>query len=110
MYAGLQAIETKTYTSDYHFHLDLVVLFNQLNDGHTLYYSPSGYRRFFKIRPFYLTSSIDIESGDQEIIVSFGTLPNYQNLTGVDLTPYIGLTVSKINGVDALEYVKVFYS
>lgn len=43
--AGLDVIQSKTYTSDWAFQLDMASLFNQLNDAHTLYYTPSGYQK-----------------------------------------------------------------
>jgi hypothetical protein len=43
--SGVDAIAVANYTGDWAFQSDLVQLFNQLNDGHTLYYSPAGYQK-----------------------------------------------------------------
>jgi hypothetical protein len=92
------------YQNDYDFHMSIVNSFKKLNDYHTQYNAPSGYANFVLLLPFIfeffpLTQEVKIKTGLQlySSIVGNNSNMNYNNRT-----------VTMIDGINVLEYMKQF--
>lgn len=99
----------------YPFHASLMRVFNRLNDAHTYYQSPFNMFRVYVPVNFgsrmssdgtrqivYLRSTGDSRTALGELAIAHATLFEY-----LPVSPeYDGKTVSKINNVDALEFLK----
>ncbi|CAF2618175.1 unnamed protein product [Rotaria sp. Silwood2] len=92
------------YTNDYDFHMSIVNTFKKLNDFHTQYNAPKGYAEFQLLLPFILeflplTKQIKIKTG---IKLYSSMIGNNANMN------YNDKIITKIDGVNALEYMKQF--
>lgn len=107
---SLGAIKSKVlalgYTSDYAFHMDLMNLFNSLNDAHTVYMAPAGYMCGLA-RPFRPLLSNDangrhwtFEAG----LLSFATDTVWQSVWGVTPSQSFNKNLTAINGMSPNDY------
>lgn len=88
------------YKNDYDFHINIVNCFKKLKDYHTKYFAPNGYAQFHLLLPFIfefipLTKQIKIKS---QINLYFSIIK--QN--------YTNQIITKIDGINALDYLKQF--
>ena len=109
-----RAMAATEYSSDYSFHRAVQRVYNRLFDAHTFYALPLPYQQLTTLRPFTfacaLVNASQIVYAIQEttILESF-TYTDLRKLAGVDgpadLTSYIGVPVSLINGQPAVDYL-----
>ncbi|UJR21200.1 hypothetical protein I4U23_024297 [Adineta vaga] len=92
------------YKTDYDCHLSIVICFKKLKDYHTKYFAPHGYAQFHLLLPFifeYLPSTKQIKIQR--------TISLYSSLLGHNLPMnYTDRIVTKIDGINAFEYLKQF--
>jgi hypothetical protein len=103
--AELARLASASYSSAYDFEEDLANVILALKDAHTLY-TKSNCFQYFALQPFTLRSRMNA-AGQQEIYVS--DLYSYSKgaWTDLNLAQYVGATIVKINGNDA---VKTLYA
>ncbi|CAF3976347.1 unnamed protein product, partial [Adineta steineri] len=92
------------YKNDYDFHMSIVTCFKKLKDFHTKYFAPNGYSKFELLLPFILeflpsTKEIKIKLG---IHLYSSIIENKLNMN------YTDKIITKIDGIDALEYMNYF--
>lgn len=97
------------YVSDYEFQTDLLNLMGPLNDAHTLYMAPAGYRCFMT-RAFNLEASVDSTKTKMVYTLREGPLGAltsliWQMIFGVDVSSYMNQVVVGINGVSPTDHV-----
>ena len=91
------------WTNDYEFHMKIVETWRKLNDFHTRYHAPKAYARFYLLLPFifeYFSSENVIRVRHQVKL--------YSSLTGQDLRDYTNVILTKIDGINAMDYLKNF--
>jgi hypothetical protein len=92
------------YKNDYDFHINLVSCFKKLKDFHTKYFAPNGYAQFYLLLPFIL----EFIPLTKQIKVKFG-IHLYSSIIKNNLNMiYTNQILTKIDGVNALEYLKQF--
>ena len=97
-------LQMNVYKNDYDFHMAIVACFKRLNDFHTRYNAPNGYARFELLLPFILKFSVLTK----QIRIKTG-IKLYSSINGDNSNMnYDDRTVTKIDGVNALEYMKQF--
>jgi len=107
--AHLQSIKTKNFSNDWNFQLQLRSKFLQLHDAHTNYYPPANYGAFSWYQPFGLISVL--ENNQQNIYISpyyRQSVYDYYKNRNIDLKQFHGARITKIDSMDALEYLKLF--
>jgi hypothetical protein len=102
-------VNNKAYSNDYEFQVDLMNMFNPLNDAHTLYRGPSGYQCFL-LRPFNIEAGLDSTKTKQVYTLREGplgatTAQIWQQVFGVDIRPYINQIVTGINDMSPTDHV-----
>jgi hypothetical protein len=105
-----QMVFLRTNRPSYHFHTNLVRLFNSLRDAHTTYTSP--YSMFTLFFPFGLDSHIN-ESGDQVLTVRFSDSDSLQTISHLYQMVYNeslpihlhGGVIQAINGMDPISFL-----
>jgi hypothetical protein len=101
----LDAIASRTYTYDIDFQNDVVQLYSQLCDAHSLYFRPKNYAALTFWQPFSLVS---IGGGTELFVAPYfpaGLEEAYLTLTGMNITKFAGARVVLIEGVDATKYI-----
>ncbi|CAF0924494.1 unnamed protein product [Adineta ricciae] len=92
------------YQSDYDFHIAIVNSFKKLNDYHTQYTAPLGYANFILLLPFIF----EFLPATQQIKIKQG-VKLYSSLVGNDFNMnYTNEIITKIDGVNAFDYIKEF--
>ncbi|CAF3484301.1 unnamed protein product, partial [Rotaria sp. Silwood2] len=100
----MNQLNKNMYTNDYDFHMSIVSSFKKLNYFHTQYNAPNGYALFQLLLPFILeylplTKQIKIKTGIKLYCSIFENIINMN---------YNDKIVTKIDGIDSLEYMKLF--
>jgi hypothetical protein len=108
--AGLNTIASNfpNYTSDYHFHEDIIRLFTSLYDGHTVYFAPLPYYNCILIAPFSLYA---INNGGQlQVFLEPGVVNSslFLSLTGFNSTPYFDQELVQVNNQSVLSWLQEF--
>ncbi|CAF1538102.1 unnamed protein product, partial [Didymodactylos carnosus] len=92
------------YKNDYEFHMNIVNCFKKLKDFHTKYFAPNGYAKFELLLPFIL----EFQPLTKQIKVKLG-INLYSSIIGNNLNlNYTDRIITKIDGMNALEYMKQF--
>eukprot|EP01028_Stygiella_incarcerata_P004567 TRINITY_DN2007_c0_g1_i5.p1 TRINITY_DN2007_c0_g1~~TRINITY_DN2007_c0_g1_i5.p1 ORF type:complete len:1366 (+),score=295.80 TRINITY_DN2007_c0_g1_i5:79-4176(+) len=107
--AEIDRMETAPYLCDFDFHADVNEVFNRLGDAHTCYQAPLGYSSFIKLFPFGVVGVSNPDGSFRGLKVNSlvqSQHDDYASATGVELDDYIGETIVRIQGRDALEYVQ----
>jgi len=100
----LHQVNLNIYKNDYDFHMNLVACFKNLKDFHMKYIAPNGYAKFELLLPFIfeflpLTKQIKVKAG----------IHLYSSIIGNNLNMnYTDRIITKIDGINALEYIKQF--
>jgi hypothetical protein len=99
------------YSNDFEFQNDLVRVYGQLNDAHSLYFRPKNYAALTFYQPFNLIHYTDA-AGTQIIAISQYFLPGiadyYRNHEKIELQQFAGAQLVEIEGIPALEYLEVW--
>lgn len=105
------AMETKvnanSYTNDYAFQKDVMDAFNPLNDAHTLYVGPGGYRCFM-LRPFNIEASISNNAMQytlREGPLGANTKSVWSQIFGTDISAHVNKVVTSINDMTPTDHV-----
>ncbi|KAI8821275.1 uncharacterized protein EV422DRAFT_578156 [Fimicolochytrium jonesii] len=114
---SLKAISTKNYKHEKDFHDDLTFLLRQLGDAHTGYRSLCFHSAYSYYQPWGFDVIVDSKSGKQYVRLAENPAPaaaagalweNVKKAAGYDPAKYSGWTVKKIDGDDAISYIKKF--
>lgn len=107
----VSAMETKvnagSYTSDYAFQKDVMDAFNPLNDAHTLYVGPGGYRCFL-LRPFNIEASVSnnvMKYTLREGPLGAQTKTIWTQIFGTDISALENKVVTSINDMTPTDHV-----
>ncbi|CAF1424171.1 unnamed protein product [Adineta steineri] len=92
------------YKNDYDFHMTIVTCFKKLKDFHTKYFAPNGYSKFELLLPFIL----EFLPSTTQIKIKLG-IHLYSSIIGNKLNMnYTDKIITKIDGIDTLEYMNHF--
>lgn len=96
--------KANAYKSDYDFHMAITTSFKKLKDFHTTYFAPYGYAQFHVLLPFIL----EFMPSTKQIKVQYA-IKLYSSVSENNLNMnYQDKIVTKIDGINALDYMKNF--
>ena len=100
-------VNSNGYTNDYAFQKDVMDAFNPLNDAHTLYVGPSGYRCFL-LRPFNIEASVsnnEMQYTLREGPLGAQTKAIWSQIFGMDIASLENKVVTAINDMTPTDHV-----
>eukprot|EP01027_Heterolobosea_sp_BB2_P007085 GEZU01010589.1.p1 GENE.GEZU01010589.1~~GEZU01010589.1.p1 ORF type:complete len:255 (-),score=30.80 GEZU01010589.1:443-1207(-) len=106
------------FSSDFEFHSAVSTMLSaELHDQNMMYMAPEPYTRFMSVMPFIfstvLVAEVDPNNGDdhleQYVYAKSVAITNatYSEWANMDLGQYVSRRVVRINGQDALSYIRV---
>ena len=101
----LNEITFETFETDFDFHQAIVSVFNQIEDGHTVYKAPVCYGNLVAEQPFTLISYDNV--GKQVVAVSAvkTSLVGYLSRQDLSVDSYVGCQIVSIDGVEPVKYI-----
>lgn len=100
-------VDANSYSNDYAFQKDVMDAFNPLNDAHTLYVAPNGYRCFL-IRPFNIEAAVsgsDMQYTLREGPLGAQTKQVWSQIFGVDISPFQDKVVTAVNDMSVTDHI-----